>query len=289
MNRLRGRHAGLVGAGLAFVVSLSLGALGGTGALAQDTVTVRLASLAQWVLEQHGTATPALVRALEAGVRDRAVFWWQRGRIARSSLAPKGVRLLVGEEAQALGGRGDPRPVALEYPRGSSAWTTVTLAGPGADDRAILEIGGEMNTVRQVLETFAVLGSDGALVRVALSVPSLVPSPGIPVTRRLPGPLPAGLPFGPVPGGIEVAVVRSTVDAVPDGAVTPGGLADAAPHPGQGSGDWREADRVLLRVPLAPATAPVAIVLGWKDRVLRPDPDAEFPVRAALPRPAGRL
>ena len=54
-------------------------------------------------------------------------------------------------------------------------------------------------------------------------------------------------------------------------------------------GDWRDGDRVFIRVAAATlARGTSGLVLGWKDRTLRPDPDGEFPKRSAPavpPRP----
>jgi len=81
-------------------------------------------------------------------------------------------------------------------------------------------------------------------------------------------------------GGVEFLVARSPVDAIPNGAVTTGGVADSSPF---GAGEWRQGDRVYVRAPLATlrAGAPV-IVLGWKDRTYRSDPDSEMLRRTSL-------
>ena len=55
------------------------------------------------------------------------------------------------------------------------------------------------------------------------------------------------------------------------------------------SGDWREGDRVFLRIPAAAlAEGWPGLVLGWKDRTLQTDPNLEFPRRSALPFPVIR-
>jgi hypothetical protein len=56
---------------------------------------------------------------------------------------------------------------------------------------------------------------------------------------------------------------------------------------GLGGGDWREGDRVFLRIPAAQLDRGLAgLVLVWKDRVLQTDPSSEFPRHSALPSPA---
>jgi hypothetical protein len=263
----------------------------------EPAVVLRVASLAQWVVDQHGgargvagraEAARQLGRALDAGVQDGPVFWWQRGRIQRQALAGKAVVVLGGEEARGLGARVDARLAALRLPAGAAAWLEAEVAVPGAapDDAVLLQIGGERHTERQVLESVLAVGEGGVVAELPLAPVALIPGPGIPVARRPFGqPIEAGLPFYRGPGGLELLVVRSQVEAIPNGGRTPNGLADVSPL--DSTGDWREADRVLVR--LRPGTGrPPALVLGWKDRVLRPDPDVEFPTRASLSPPLGR-
>ena len=78
-----------------------------------------------------------------------------------------------------------------------------------------------------------------------------------------------GLPWGR--GGVAFLVARSPVDVVRDGDVTVNGLADRS---ASGVGDYREGDRVFIRIPLAALRdqAP-GIVLAWKDRTERVDPE----------------
>jgi hypothetical protein len=46
---------------------------------------------------------------------------------------------------------------------------------------------------------------------------------------------------------------------------------------------------MFLRIPAAQLAQGVpGIVLGWKDRTLQTDPDAEFPRRSSLPFPVVR-
>jgi hypothetical protein len=235
---------------------------------------------------------PALGRALDSGVVDRVVFQWQRGRIQRESLVTKPIRMLVAGEAESIGGRGGARLDGVRPPSGAAAWTEVALgAPPGPGDALVLEIGGELNTVRQVLESVFLVGPGGELTAVPVSPVALTGAPGVPVVSAAPGnvlPPDVAARFRRVADGLELLVVRSGVATVVNGAMTPNGPADASPSPGSGTGDWREGDRVLVRLTAAwRAATPPTLVLGWKDRVLRPDPDGmEFP-RASLSRPLG--
>ena len=86
--------------------------------------------------------------------------------------------------------------------------------------------------------------------------------------------------------GLDILVVRSPLWDVRNGDQTSSGRADTVPF---GSGDWREGDRVFLRIPAAKLGQGVpGIVLGWKDRTLQNDPNAEFPRRSSLPLPVIR-
>src|SRR4029453_11574142 len=78
-------------------------------------------------------------------------------------------------------------------------------------------------------------------------------------------------PRCPGQNGLEFFVARSPVETLTNGDTTPAGPADRATS---NVGDWREADRVFIRVPVARLQSGVpGIVLGWKDRTLKPDPD----------------
>lgn len=244
---------------------------------------VRLALLPQWVLGQHGVVAegrvevrPELRQALDGGLVDRVVFHWQRGVIQREVMVRKPVRVLPPGEASTLGGRGAFDLREVRQPTGRSAWTEVEIASRagGADDVLVLEVGGELGTITQVLETLLVMGSDGGFQRLPLVRRALVSSPGVPVLRMPPGRPPEGAEVAGLPSGVgqlAFLVARSPVEVVVNGAVTLNGPADlAAP----GSPGWQEGDRVFLRVPLGQLRAArPAIVLGWKDRTFTPDPD----------------
>lgn len=279
----RVKWAVLVGAG----VLLGVGVASVMGARAQVAApTVRIALVAQWVVNQHRAGgfpgsrsplAPGFRTALDGGVVDRLVFQWQRGVVQREALVAKPIRILGGEEASTLGGRGSFQLRAVRAPRGTAAWTEVDLVletGP-PDEVAVLEVGGEVNTVRQVLATLLVAPAGGPLQELGLARRALIPGDGVPVFAR---------PFGrpvvfkepPAFRGVadaEFLVVRSQVEVVPDGATTTNGPADRAVSQ---TDEWREGDRVFIRLSRATlrAGAP-AIVLGWKDRLDKTDPDGE--------------
>jgi hypothetical protein len=247
-------------------------------------LTLRLALLPQWSVNQHrsswsvqSSVTPELRRALEGGVVDRPVFWWQRGSIQRSMLVGKPFRLLSPDEAAPLGGRG-PFDLSVRPPAGASAWAQIDVV-PRGGDVAVLEVGGELNTVNQVLETVLLVPADGPIQTVALSRRAIVQGPGIPVVATQ-----FGLPpdpktaFSPPIGGLEFLVARSLIDSLANGDTSTQGPADRATT---NVGDWREADRVFIRVPVAaPPGGFPGLVLVWKDRLLKPDPDGgQFEMR----------
>jgi hypothetical protein len=249
-------------AGLALVVAASSG-------LAQDgPIVLRLAFVIQWVVTQHREG--GLRAAVERGVVDRTVFTAQRGLIQRSTLVAKPVRVVAGAEAAALGARGEFRLVAVRPPAGAAAWSEVEVAPRTGrpDDVLVLEVGGELGPASQVLDTIVVFGPDGRGTEVGLALAALFRGPGVAVLNA---------PFGrPVvrpdararfhgTAGVEFLVIRSLVEAMVDAATTPRGRADVAPH---WAGEWREGDRVFLRIPQAVLRAgPPSIVLGWKDRI----------------------
>lgn len=250
--------------------------------------TLRVALVPQWVIQQHraagGILSPGLAEALESGVVDRTVFAWQHGVIQRQALVTKPVRALPEAEAAALGGRGRFEVVAVRPPLGRAAWTEVEVrrGSAGADDVLLLELGGERNSVAQVLETLLVAEPEGRFAERPLARTAVFPGRGVPVVTA-----PFGRPLGAElasrfheQAGLGLLVVRSQVSAVRDGDLTPNGWADTAPA---GAGDWREGDRVLLRIPASGLDRVPPLVLGWKDRTLQPDPDGEIlPRRSSL-------
>lgn len=281
MNGLR--RPTVVGLG----VILGLGAIGVLIARAQPSpLPVRIALVSQWVVNQHRPGgffrsssawSPAFRTALDGGVVDRVVFSWQRGVIQREVLVVKPLRVLGGEEAGALGGRGAFQLGTVRPPRAPSAWTEVEVIPQTgqAEDVAVLEVGWELNTIRQVLATLLVAPAGGELQELPLARRALIQGDGVPVYAR-PFSRPVSFkeppPFRGV-AGAEFLVVRSQVEAVPDAATTTNGPADRAVV---NTPEWREGDRVFIRLSVATlrAGAP-AIVLGWKDRVEKTDPDRE--------------
>jgi hypothetical protein len=280
----RGR-LGIVGLALALVVGVS-----GSSPAQPASGVIRLALLPQWVFLQHrgAASNPALREAIEGGVVDRTVFAWQRGVIQRQVLvATKPIRLVPDPEAGALGGRGQFTLGAVRPPTGRAAWTEVeiTRSSTGPDDVLVLEIGGERNTENQVLETFRVAEPGGSLVDVPLARSALIAGPGVPVvTSNFEQPLPATMAAQfREEGGMDVLVARSLTWYVRNGGQTTNGPADTATA---GAGDWREGDRVFLRISgAALARGLPGLVLGWKDRKLIDDPDLVLPRRSALPLP----
>jgi hypothetical protein len=255
---------------------------------------LRLAFLPQWAIQQHraagGALNPALREAIDGGVVDRTVFSWQRGVLQRQALVRKPLHLVPDPDAAALGGRGRFTLAAVRPPAGRAAWTEVeiTRSEPSADDVLVLEIGGERNTERQVLETLLVADPARGLVEVPLARTALIAGAGVPVVAApFEQPLPPRMAqrFHEVTG-LGLLVVRSPLWDIRNGDLTASGPADSVPL---GGGDWREGDRVLLRVSGAALDRGLpGLVLGWKDRTLRPDPDTEFPRRSALPFPVVR-
>jgi anthranilate phosphoribosyltransferase len=143
---------------------------------------VRVALLPQWVIQQH-RSLPALAEAIEGGVVDRTVFAWQRGVIQRQALVSKPIRVVP--DLAPLGGRGQfdltVRPLT-----GRAAWTEIEVhqSSPSADDVLLLEIGGERNTITQVLETLLIAEPGGPLAEIPLARPALVAGAGVPVAKH---------------------------------------------------------------------------------------------------------
>lgn len=266
------------------------------------SLTVRIALLSRWIVDQHRSAgvlgfrrplPPQFGAALDGGVVDRVVFWWHRGVIQRDSLVPKPIRVLPLAEASAFGGRGEFQLAAVYPPRGAAAWTEVGAAALTGqpEDVLVLEVGGELSTVRQVLETVLLVFPDGRLVELGLARRALIPADGVPVIRAAFG-QPVAVPGGPQAlrgaAGVDFLVARSQVDVISDGGITTNGLADLSPAE---AGEWREGDRVFIRFAVATlrAGAVPGVVLAWKDRIVRPDRDGEFLLRpSSLGPPSGR-
>jgi hypothetical protein len=271
--------------GLWLVTAFGMGAAVSSHAQAPPPV-VRVALLPQWVIQQH-RSLPALAEAIEGGVVDRTVFAWQRGVIQRQALVSKPIRVVP--DPAPLGGRGR-FDVTVRPPTGRAAWTEIEVhqASPSADDVLLLEIGGERNTITQVLETLLVAEPGRPLAEISLARPALVPGAGVPVVAStFDAPLPPAMAQRfRQEAGVDLLVVRPPLWDVRNGDITSSGRADTVPFSG---GDWREGDRVFLRITAAKLGQGVpGFVLGWKDRTLQNDPNAEFPRRSSLPLPVIR-
>jgi hypothetical protein len=263
---------------LSVVVPLAI-ALGSTPGAAQPApATIRVALLPAWVTAQHhlgsiaGPAAPELRAALDSGVVEGPVFAWDRGRIARWMLVPKPIRVLDGPEAAALGGRGRFELVAVRPPEGASAWNTVQVTPRTAqpDDVLVLEIGGDIQSVHQVLTALAVATPEGVR-EIGLAPRALITTDGVPVVTAVYG-RPLGGRALPAPrgaAGVEFLVARSGVDALRNASVDASGFTNVSYAR---AGEWREGDRLFARVPLATlqAGAP-GIVVVWKTRTYLPD------------------
>lgn len=258
------------------LVSIALAAAPLVAGAQPGSLTLRLASIQQWSVNQHragpGQLLPELRAALDAGVVDRPVFWWQRGAIQRSSLAWKPVRVVPGPEATLLGGLGEFELAGVRAPGGAAGWTEVDVRPRSgqAGDVLVLEVGGELNTITQVLESLFLVPPDGPIQELGLARRAIIATAGVPVVTVPAGRYPAQPRFTGQ-SGVEFFVARSPVESLTNGDSTTAGAADRATS---NVGDWREADRVFIRVPVARLQGGVpGIVLGWKDRTLKPDPD----------------
>jgi hypothetical protein len=271
--------------GLLLVTAFGMGAAVSSHAQAPAPV-VRVALLPQWVIQQH-RSLPALAEAIEGGVVDRTVFAWQRGVIQRQALVSKPIRVVP--DPAPLGGRGRFE-LTVRPSTGRAAWTEIEVhqSSPSADDVLLLEIGGERNTITQVLETLLIAEPGRPLAEIPLARPALVAGAGVPVVAStFDAPLaPAMAQRFRQEAGLDLLVVRPPLWDVRNGDQTSSGRADTVPF---GGGDWREGDRVFLRIPVSKLGQGVpGIVLGWKDRTLQNDPNAEFPRRSSLPLPVIR-
>jgi hypothetical protein len=223
-------------------------------------------------------------------VVDHVVFSWQRGRMERRWLVQKPVRVLSGPEAAALGGHGGFELGTVRPPAGRTAWTALDvlpLTGQ-PEDVLLLEVGGDINVVTQLVGAVALAPPDGSIDEVPLTrggggsqqaVAIVFPPFGQVVEAK----------FGPSFRrflGVDLLVARSPVYVFPDMGATSNGPADLALEEG---GQWREGDRVLLRVPLATLRSGVpGIVLAWKDRIVKPQADPNRPDTRRLVPSASR-
>jgi hypothetical protein len=262
----------VAGGGLMLATAAGVHAQGGLG------TTVRFAFVPRVVRTQFTTGADFRA-ALDRGIVDRSVFFWQHGLIERRSLVLKPIRLVRGAEAERLGGRGQFQLGAVRPSQGSSAWVEVEIA-PGtwtADDQLVLEVGGEKYEIRQVLAALCVASPAGGLEELRLAPRALSPGAGIPVIEAsLTTPLDG---LGAAAGfqgtrGAEFLVVRSPIPVAVDRDVTTNGPADRAAVPADGPDEWRDGDRVLVRISGAALRQGVPpVVMVWKDRTYKSGPD----------------
>jgi hypothetical protein len=217
-------------------------------------------------LAQGPPVTLQLALVSEAMVRQGTL-----GAVQRQLLLAKPIRAVSGPEAALLGGRGEFALAAVRPPAGAAAWTEVDVAARSdrPDDVLVLEVGGELGTVGQVLDAILVEAPGGRLVELSVEPAALIPGRGV-----LALPAPFGRPVTRADArtrfrsaeGLEFLVIRSLVETLVDAATTPRGRADASPH---WAGEWREGDRLFVRLPAARLRAgPPRLVLSWKDRIV---------------------
>jgi hypothetical protein len=253
-----------VSLGLALVLALVLPAAAqAPGA----PVTLRLALVSEGAVSQQAD----LAGALQRGVVDSAVVGAGGGTIPRASLLAKPIRAVGGPEGAGLGGRGELVVVAVRPPTRAAVWTEVDVAtgSAGPDDVLVLEVGGELNTIGQVLDAIFVEEPGGRLTQLPVEPVALVGGRGV-----LALPAPFGRPVTRSDlrtrfrsaGSVDLLVIRSLVEVMVDAATTPRGRADASPH---WAGEWREGDRLFVRLPVAALRAgPPRLALSWKDRIV---------------------
>jgi hypothetical protein len=245
---------------LAFALALALAVP--AAALGQGTpATLRLALLSEGAVSLQPDLRAALDRGVGAG----------RGTIPRDALLRKPIRAVGGPEAAGLGGRGEFAVLGVRSPAGAAPWTEVdvTARGDRPDDVLVLEVGGELGTIGQVLDAILVEEPGGRLAELPVEPVALIAGRGV---LALPAPFgrPVTRPDARArfrgAGGVEFLVIRSLVETMVDAATTARGRADASPH---WAGEWREGDRLFLRLTLATLRAgPPRIVLSWKDRIV---------------------
>jgi hypothetical protein len=234
-------------------------------------LAVALALLVSVAASPQGPpATLRLALVSEALVRQQRDLPAALEMVQRGWLLTKPIRAVSGPEAAVLGGRGE-FAVVVRPPGGAAAWTEVDVAARSdrPDDVLVLEVGGELGTMGQVLDAVLLEGPGGRLAELPVEPAALIggrgvlalPAPfGRPVTRS-----DAGTRFRGA-DGVEFLVIRSLVETLVDAATTPRGRADASPH---WAGEWREGDRLFVRLPVARLRAgPPRLVLSWKDRIV---------------------
>jgi len=290
MGRRRLSFAGLLAGGYLILAGTAL-----VHAQGVSRTTVRFAFV-PLVVHTQFTNGLDFRAALDRGVVDRGVFFWQHGLIERRSLVLKPIRLLVGSEAERLGGRGQFQLGPVRPSQGSSAWVEVEIAHAAgkADDSLVLEIGGEKYEIRQVLAALLLAPPAGGLEELRLAPRALSPGAGVPVIEAsLTTPL-AGL--GAVaeafrgPRGVEFLVARSPIPIAIDRDVTTNGPADRAAVPADAPDEWRDGDRVLVRISRATLEQGVPfVVMVWKDRTYKtgPDPGDHDPIFSPSHRHGG--
>jgi hypothetical protein len=254
-----------VGAGVALALAgVLIAATAGPGQ--GRTLTLRIASVAERAVAPYRVAAGA---GRPAGVRPELRAALDRDTLDRTLLVRKPARILGAAEAAPLGARGDFDLVALRPGAGGAPWLEIEVAARSGrpDDVLIVEVGGETSPTGQVLDALFLVPPGGGLVELPLAPAALLPGQGVPVLRAPPGPLARSDARARFRGasGLEFLVIRSLVEAMVDAATTARGRADASPH---WAAEWREGDRVYIRVsPALPPAPPPAIVLAWKDRV----------------------
>ena len=231
--------------GIVTIGVVGLAVLGGqvVDSPAGAAATLRIAHLSPSIVDQHRGGWPSVTgqpmqpdfrSAGDHRVVDRAVLRWPHSVIQRIARMQKPIRIVEGDEAAALGGRGTFPLAAVRVPGGLAAWTEIDVVpvSGAAEDVRVLEVGGEIDTVRQVLASRVVRQAGQTPEEWPLATPAFHPGAGVAVIQAQFG-LPLGGPDAPGQCGgsdaLEALVGRSLVQTVSETAETTNGGADLSP------------------------------------------------------------
>ena len=148
---------------------------------AEEIFFVKIANVREWVMEQHlehgkhlfderEDTFPGIGKALDGGVTDGMVWWGDKDRIAKSSLAEKRVALLDEKMAQLYPAQGMVKADGCKAPTKESGWNvcSIDVGGLQGSVEFFFESSGGYRPYEQELSYAGIRNPSGEIERLSI-------------------------------------------------------------------------------------------------------------------------
>lgn len=139
---------------------------------------IKIANVNDFVMKQHysGGTYLGIEKALDQGVTEKTVWWWNKKHIEKENLSDKTIGT-PGKRIQALMSDKDAVGFSgIKHPEKTNGWSVVTVKVPGKEvDRKVLvlEIGAN-GSAEHILTSIGIKDSEGKIVDLSISPEALL-------------------------------------------------------------------------------------------------------------------